>query len=140
MKIMFHGRLVAGLFATSMLGLAQNSTPSSGVDLKAIDKTIDPCQDFYKYACGNWMKANPIPPQYANWGRFNELADRNLEIVHQILEDSAKHQERSPIDQKIGAFYASCMDESAIEKAGYTPIKPGIEQHSRSERQSRNRR
>ncbi len=119
--------LIAGLLGICAAGFAQTPSPQSGVDLKAIDKSVDPCQDFYKYACGSWMKANPIPPQYSSWGRFQELANRNQDVLHEILDDSAKHQDRSPIDQKIGAFYASCMDEAAIEKAGDTPIKPGID-------------
>ncbi len=119
--------LIAGLIGICAPGFAQTSSPQGGVDLQAIDKSVDPCQDFYKYACGSWMKANPIPPQYSSWGRFQELANRNQDVLHEILEDSAKHQDRSPLDQKIGAFYASCMDEAAVDKAGDTPIKPGID-------------
>ncbi|MBV9084713.1 MAG: M13 family peptidase, partial [Acidobacteriaceae bacterium] len=73
------------------------------------------------------MKTNPIPPQYARWGRFDELHDRNEIILRDILEDSAKHEDRSAIDQKIGAFYKSCMDERAIERAGTKPVNPEIE-------------
>ena len=99
----------------------------SGVDTLSIDKSVDPCQNFYLYACGTWMKNNPIPPEYSRWGRFNELADRNQAISREILEDAAKNQGRSPLDQKIGAFYAACMDEPAIDKAGDKPIVPMID-------------
>ena len=119
--------LTLAMFTACALTCAQSSTPASGVDLKAIDKSVDPCTNFYQYACGNWLKENPIPPQYGSWGRFNELAKRNQEILRGILEDSAKNESRSPIDQKIGAFYSSCMDEKAVEKAGYAPIKPGLQ-------------
>lgn len=105
-------------------------SPSSGLDLNAIDRSVDPCQDFFHYACGNWIKNNPIPPQYARWGSFNQLRDRNDDTLKAILEDSAKNQDRSPMDAKIGGLYASCMNESAIEKAGYDPIKPGLERIS----------
>jgi predicted metalloendopeptidase len=119
--------LLVGLLGVAVLSLGQSSPPSSGIDLKAMDKSVDPCQNFYQYACGSWMKSNPVPPQYARWGRFNELADRNEQLLREILEDSAKHQDRSAIDQKIGGFYSACTNEAAIDKAGSTPIKPGIE-------------
>ncbi len=130
MKIFTLARLSVSLFTFSALVLAQTpgaSTASSGIDVKAVDKSLSPCQDFYAYACANWMKANPVPPQYGIWGRFNELADRNLDVLHQIAEDSDKHQQRSALDQKIGAFYGSCMDEAAVEKAGAAPIQPELD-------------
>ena len=101
-------------------------TPASGIDLKALDKSVDPCQNFYLYACGGWKKANPIPPEYSRWGRFNELAEHNQEILRDILDDSEKHQDRSALDQKVGAFYSSCMNETEVDKAGDSPIKPGL--------------
>lgn len=119
-------RLILGALGLCVFAAAQFPTPPSGVDLKAIDKTVDPCQDFFHYACGNWIKANPIPARYPRWSRFDELKDRDQEILREILEDSAKNQGRSAIDQKIGAFYQACMDEAAIEKAGFDPIKPGL--------------
>lgn len=120
-------RFGALLLVAAAITLGQ-STGASGVDVKAIDKSVDPCKDFFHYACGNWIKNNPIPPEYARWGVFNELRDRNQAELRGILEDSVKHQDRSATDQKIGGFYQSCMSEAAIEKAGYTPIKPGLEQ------------
>ena len=107
--------------------LAQTGTPPSGVDLKALDKSADPCQNFFQYACGNWVKANPIPAQYPRWGRFNELQNRNQVALRSILEDSAKQQDRSAVDQKIGGLYATCMDEAAVNKAGFIPIQPELE-------------
>ncbi len=120
-------RAVSAFFSLAILGLAQSSPPPSGVDLQAIDKTVDPCQDFYKFACGSWNKNNPIPPDQATWGRFNELHERNQQVLHGILEEAAQHQSRSALDQKIGAFYAACMNEAAVDKAGDTPIQPGLE-------------
>jgi putative endopeptidase len=124
---MRYVRILAVVVGVSVCALSQESPPNSGIDLKAIDKSADPCKDFYQYACGGWLKSNPIPPEYASWGRFNELQQRNLEVLHTILEDAEKHPDPSPIDQKIGTLYGACMDEAAVEKAGYKPIEPGIE-------------
>jgi putative endopeptidase len=103
---------------------------ASGLDLGAIDRSANPCADFYQYACGGWLKNNPIPADESSWGRFDELFQRNQEILRGILEDSAGHQERSAIDQKIGGFYQSCMNESLVEERGVSPLKAELERIS----------
>ncbi len=97
-------------------------------DLTAMDKSADPCVDFYRYACGGWMASNPIPPDQAIWGRFSQLQERNRDILHAVLEVAAKPDpKRSPVMQKIGDFYASCMDEPRINALGAKPIQPELE-------------
>jgi putative endopeptidase len=97
-------------------------------DISAMDKTADPCEDFYQYACGTWRKNNPIPADQARWGRFNELAEYNRQILHQILEKaSANDPKRSPVMQKIGDMYESCMDEATVNSKGATPLKPELD-------------
>lgn len=113
----------APVLLLSMLPLGPVFGQASGLDLGAIDRSANPCADFYQYACGGWLKKNPIPADESSWGRFDELFQRNQEILRGILEDSAQHQERSAIDQKIGGFYQSCMNESAVEALGSTPLK-----------------
>ena len=102
----------------------------SGIDLGAIDKSADPCQNFYQYACGTWVKNNPVPADESRWSRFNELDQRNQTILRGILDDSAKNQARSAIDGKIGGFYASCMNEPEIEKLGASPLRAELERIS----------
>jgi predicted metalloendopeptidase len=104
-------------------------TMSHGFDLSDLDTTCKPCADFYQYATGGWRAKNPIPPAYSSWGHFNVLGDRNQQILRQILEASAQDNHAAPgsIEQKIGDFYGSCMDESRIEAAGATPLQPELE-------------
>ena len=100
----------------------------SGVDLGAMDTSISPCSNFFQYACGLWRAKNPIPPDRARWGRFNELADNNLKLERGILEKAAQPSpNRSALDQKIGDFYNACIDVAAIERKGVTPIKPELD-------------
>jgi putative endopeptidase len=96
-------------------------------DLGAMDKSVDPCEDFYQYSCGTWRKNNPIPSDQSRWGRFNELADYNRQFLHTILEkDSPKGRKRTPVQQKIGDMYASCMDETKVNALGKTPLNPEL--------------
>src|SRR4051812_24248493 len=98
----------------------------AGIDPADMDPTAAACKNFYQYADGGWIRKNPIPPEYPSWGTFNELAERNRELLHQILERSAKNTSaaRGSDEQKIGDFFASCMDEAAIEAQGIQPLKP----------------
>src|SRR5437764_828857 len=101
------------------------AVPAPKFDIANIDKSVDPCVDFYQFACGNWIKKNPIPPDYADWVSFNEVYEYNLSVLHGILEKAgANDPRRSPVTQKIGDFYASCMDEQTINRKGFSPLKP----------------
>ena len=113
----------------SCAALAQNSaTKAAGFDISALDKSADPCVDFYQYACGGWMKANSIPADQSIWGRFDELDERNQFILRDILQEaSTKSAPAGSNDQKIGDYYGSCMDEKAIEEKGASPLKPYLD-------------
>ncbi len=90
-----------------------------------VDKALDPCGDFFKYSCSKWIKANPIPPDQPGWGTFNSLAIWNVAAVRNTLEESAKPSEsRTPVEKMVGDYFASCMDEDVVNKAGIAPIKP----------------
>jgi putative endopeptidase len=89
-----------------------------------MDRSVAPCDDFFEYVNGNWLKTTEIPASEARWGTFNILADRNNEILREVLETAAKTKSKAGSDsQLIGDFYTTCMDEAAIEKAGTEPLK-----------------
>ena len=106
---------------------AEPAPPPSGFDLSALDRTAKPCDDFYQYACGTWMKKNPIPADQSRWGRFGELADRNKGILRELLE-SAVADPGDASDHRIGNLYGACMDEDKAERAGAEPVKPLLDQ------------
>ena len=92
------------------------------LDVASMDKSVDPCTDFYKYACGGWMKNNPIPADQAHWDVYSKLANDNLQFLWGILEQDAKAPDRNPIQQKVGDYFAACMDTEAIDKRGAAPL------------------
>jgi len=107
---------------------AKEPKSTEGFSIANIDKSIDPCVDFYQYACGNWMKNTTIPADQPEWASFVEVEERNLLIQKDILEKSSVNDSnRSPITQKIGDYYESCMDEKAVDEKGLTPLKPELD-------------
>jgi putative endopeptidase len=119
----------AGISGANSGGNDTTSTrPAPKFDVANIDKSLDPCVDFYQYACGNWIKNNPIPPDYPEWLSFNEVYEHNLAVLHGILEKAAAtDSQRSPVLQQIGDFYASCMDEKAANQKRFAPLQPELD-------------
>jgi endothelin-converting enzyme/putative endopeptidase len=106
----------------------QHSLPDAVLNVADMDKSADPCVDFYAYSCGGWIKNNPIPPDQASWSTYGKLQDENRAQLREILEQASKAiGARDASNQKIGDYYASCMDEAAVEKLGAKPLLPELD-------------
>jgi endothelin-converting enzyme/putative endopeptidase len=98
------------------------------LDVTSMDKSVDPCVDLYHYACGGWQKRNPIPPDQTSWSVYGKLYQDNLMFLRGILEQAgATSSQRDANTQKIGDFYASCMDESNADKRGVAAIQSQLD-------------
>ncbi len=129
--------LASALFLSGSLAFAQDivldndsapiAVPKKPVmfDLTSIDRTADPCTDFYAYACGNWRKNNPIPASETRWGSFNTLADQNNYLLWKELK-AASEAPKTPLQKKYGDYFAACMDTSLADKLGAKPIQPEL--------------
>ena len=102
-------------------------TPS--LDLHVMDRSAQPCENFYVYACGTWIKDNPIPADQPRWDVYSKLTYENQLFLWGLLQQAGNTSaERTPNEQKIGDFFHACMDESAVEKAAAAPLAPALRQ------------
>ncbi|MFP5227388.1 MAG: M13 family metallopeptidase [Acidobacteriota bacterium] len=100
---------------------------SPSLDLANMDRTANPCVDFYQYVCGGWIRNNPIPADQASWDVYAKLDNENRQFLWGILEEDAKRTDRTPAQQKIGDYYAACMDTDAINPRGLSPLQPELD-------------
>ncbi|MGC2161211.1 MAG: M13 family metallopeptidase [Silvibacterium sp.] len=135
-------RIACGLLFCGGVALAQsaakpsNNAPANrtpvepkalqSFDVSAIDKSVDPCVNFYDYACGNWRKDNPIPADQVRWGRFGELGERNRYLLYLDLQKAAENP-TTPLQRKYGNFYAACMNTDLADQLGEKPVEPVLE-------------
>ncbi|MGH9594238.1 MAG: M13 family metallopeptidase, partial [Bryobacteraceae bacterium] len=113
-----------------LLGLAVAPMPAQqapGFDPSALNRNVDPCVNFYQYACGGWMAANPLPADQSRYGRFDALQERNRTVLKGVLEAAAANQaKRTSLEQKIGDYYAACMDQKTIDAKGLAALRPDL--------------
>ena len=120
-------------FVLIPLASAQQAAPASSkhepaLDVTSMDRSVDPCVDFFQYSCGGWIKSNPIPPDQSSWDTYSKMQDENRERLRGILEAAAKpNSSRDASEQKIGDYYASCMDEKTIDGKGTEPLQPQLD-------------
>jgi endothelin-converting enzyme/putative endopeptidase len=123
--------VVASLFSCARAqqsAAAAPSKPEPALDVTSMDRTVDPCVDFFKYSCGGWIRNNPIPPDQSSWDTYSKMQDENRVRLREILEvAAAPGPNRSTANQKIGDYYSSCTDEKAIDAKGTEPLKPEFE-------------
>jgi endothelin-converting enzyme/putative endopeptidase len=128
--------LLALAFAPALFAQQPAAAPSAqplqampylpSLDVNNLDRSVDPCTDFYNFACGGWQKHNPIPADQAGWDVYAKLANDNQQFLWGILEEDAKATNRTPVQQKVGDYFAACMNTSAIDAQGYAPLKPAL--------------
>jgi len=121
--------LVLAVMSIAAVGQSVPDAPKlKRFDPAQIDTSLDPCTDFFQYSCSKWMKANPIPPDLPSFGTGTSLALWNFAAVHDTLEQVTNSSaNRTPAEQKIGDYYATCMDEAAVNKAGLAPLQPMLD-------------
>jgi putative endopeptidase len=100
-----------------------------GIDPANLDTTCAACTDFYQFATGGWTKSHPVPAAYPRWGSFDELAERNRQVLHEVLDEAVRDTatSKAPSTRKVGVFYATCMDSSAADAEGIKPLKPELD-------------
>src|SRR6266550_1298239 len=124
--------LCAGLLAQTTPASSSSSSSSASrrleyFDSAMVDRDLNPCSDFFQYSCGKWVKANPIPSDQPGWGTFNSLGLWNIAAVRETLEQAAEAANRNPVEKQVGDYFAACVDESAVNRAGLAPLQPMLD-------------
>lgn len=126
-----HYVAVAALAVVTMAGCAgqKEVKPTSGIDLANLDTVVQPGADFYQYACGGWMKRNPLTPEYSQYGSFTILAENNRKQIQGLIEELSKEKhEPGSIGQKVGDLYKIAMDSAKLNSEGVAPIKAELDE------------
>ncbi len=132
LRVILPAFLVMALLTLASAQQPGASAHEPALDVTSMDRTVDPCVDFFAYSCGGWIKKNPIPPDQSSWDTYSKMQDENLARLRGILEEaSAPSTGRDAVTQKIGDYYASCMDEKAIDAKGTNPLKPRLDEIAR---------
>ncbi len=131
MPMLRPGALVLAVVILLTSAVAQQTKTEKhqpALDVTSMDRSVDPCVDFFAYSCGGWLKNNPIPPDQSSWDTYSKMQDENTARLRGILEAAAApNPKRNAATQKIGDYYAACTEEQAIEAKGSDPIKPMLD-------------
>ena len=122
-------RKIILLFMSVIAMTSVAGTPIKAVDRNNLDPTTMPGENFYQYACGGWKLSNPLDPQYARFGTFDQLAENSRNQVKEIITTLGTNNPRGSIKQKVGDLYAMGMDSVRLNKEGMSPLKAGIDQY-----------
>ena len=126
---LLFGAVVMAADDAPQTGPGSKSVDPASEVLAALDPSADPCQDFYRYACGGWLDSTELPADQSRWTRsFSVISERNREIVRDLLQQAAQDPGSDPDRARIGNYYRSCMDEDAVEAAGVKPLQPLLEE------------
>ncbi|MCC7497373.1 MAG: M13 family metallopeptidase [Bryobacterales bacterium] len=116
-----------GVIAQTSDGPLRSLPYTPVLDVTSMDRSIDPCTDFFQYSCGNWLRKNPIPPDQARWDVYSKLQDENLRFLWGILQQEATASGARRVEErKIGDYFHACIDEAAVDRAGAGPLKPTL--------------